>query len=195
MEHVVLLDDSGFACGTAEKRTVHHEATPLHLAYSCYIFDSAGRLYVTRRSSTKATWPGIWTNSCCGHPAPGEALTHAVRRRVREELSVTLTDLKLILPDFRYRAVMGNGIVENEICPVFSATTSQVPQPDPAETDSIRTFEWTDFVQSVKRGTFVVSPWCRDQVSALATLDANPDNWRPASVDLLPPAAIWCDAC
>jgi isopentenyl-diphosphate delta-isomerase len=114
---------------------------------------------------------------------------------VLEELGITLDDVRLVLPAFRYRAVMNNGIVENELCPVFSATTSQVPQPDPAETDAISLVEWRQFAQRVAQGSFVVSPWCREQVSELVKVGSNPADWPAASPRLLPPAATWCDNC
>ena len=87
-ELVVLLDEQGEAIGTTPKRGVHHADTPLHLAFSCYLFDDTGRLLMTRRALHKPTWPGAWTNSVCGHPAPGEPIEDAVRRRVLDEVGV-----------------------------------------------------------------------------------------------------------
>ena len=100
-EEVVLLDETGSAIGTAAKSEVHHDRTPLHLAFSCYVLDEQGRLLVTQRAAHKLTFGGVWTNSACGHPAPGEPIADAVRRRVQQELGLSLDDLRLVLPGFR----------------------------------------------------------------------------------------------
>ena len=184
-EQVVLLDESGHAVGVADKATVHHRDTPLHLAFSCYVRSGDGAVLVTRRATHKPTWPGAWTNSVCGHPAPGEPVETAVRRRALSELGIRLDDVRLALPAFRYRAVMPDGTVENEMCPVFVATTTDEVRADPDEVDSCVWVDWREFRDSVLTGTREVSPWCVEQLQALPE-----DPWTaPSPSDDLPPAA------
>jgi isopentenyl-diphosphate Delta-isomerase len=188
MESVVLLDEAGHARGACEKVAAHGAHTPLHLAFSCYVFNTSGQFLLTRRADTKLVFPGVWTNSCCGHPAPGELLPDAVERRVRQELGITLGRVILLLPRFRYRAEM-NGVVENELCPVYAGFSDDVLVPDPAEVADAKWTEWPDFSQRVRSGELQVSPWCAMQVAELATLGAEPLRWAAASPRDLPPAA------
>lgn len=165
-ETVVLVADDGTPVGTAPKATVHSERTPLHLAFSCHVFDDRGRVLVTRRALAKKTWPGVWTNSFCGHPAPEEPLEDALVRRAERELGLTLTDVRLSLPDFRYRAVDASGVVENEICPVFTARA--VGQPAPAA-DEVAEWAWVEpegLRSAVAATPFAFSPWLGWQLAA-----------------------------
>jgi isopentenyl-diphosphate delta-isomerase len=155
----VLVDEAGSPLGVAEKATVHGTDTPLHLAFSCHVLDRAGRVLVTRRALGKLTWPGVWTNAFCGHPAPGEATPDAVRRRALRELGLELGALDVVLPDFRYRAVDASGIVENEFCPVFRAVVDGDPAP---AADEVAEWAWVGFDAlraSVAATPFAFSPW------------------------------------
>lgn len=122
-------------------------------------------MLITRRALHKRTFPGVWTNSCCGHPAPGEAIEDAVHRRVRQELGLGVRDLKLLLPDFRYTAEM-DGVVENEMCPVFVGVADGTLRADPEEVEEAVWEPWDAFRAEVLDGR-EVSSWCREQVSSL----------------------------
>ena len=188
-EVVILVDEAGHALGTTPKATVHHQETPLHLAFSCYVLDPDGRLLVTRRALHKPTWPGVWTNTVCGHPAPGERLADAVRRRAVQELGMVLDEVQLTLPAFRYEATMANGVRENELCPVFTAVSSSTVRPDAAEVEEATWVRWAEFRDSVLAGERDVSPWCVEQVAELAAQELPDGGFRAAGEELLPPAA------
>ena len=185
-DRVVLVDEQGRALGAASKSAVHHDDTPLHLGFSCYLFDSRGRLLVTTRARSKPSFPGVLTNSVCGHPRPGQDLMSAVRGRVRRELGLEVRDLRLVLADFRYRASM-DGLVENELCPVLVGWTDGAGlAPDPTEVDATTWVSWEGFGADVAAGRLPVSPWCAEQVPLLRALGPDPGAWPPASRDLLP---------
>ncbi len=158
-ELVTLVADDGTPIGTADKSVIHDGDTPLHLAFSCHVFSPDGRVLVTRRALDKRTFPGIWTNAFCGHPAPGEEMRDAVRRRGARELGIEIGALTPALPDFRYRAVDASGVVENEICPVFSTVVDRDPVPAP---DEVAEWAWVapaELRAAVEATPFAFSPW------------------------------------
>jgi isopentenyl-diphosphate delta-isomerase len=154
MDEVTLLAEDGSAIGTLPKSQVHTHDTPLHLAFSCYVLDRDGRLLVTRRALSKRTWPGVWTNSFCGHPRPHEDMADAVRRHGQHELGIRVDELRLAVPDYRYRAVDASGIVENEICPVHIAVIDGAPLANPAE---VAEWTWIDADDLMRRVTTEVA--------------------------------------
>lgn len=167
MDEVILLSEDGDAIGVFSKDEVHTTHTPLHLAFSCHVLDENGRILVTRRALSKRTWPGVWTNSFCGHPRPGESMTDAVHRRAQDELGLTVTDVTMVLADYRYRAVDASGIVENEICPVHVARIDGGLVPDP---DEVSEWAWVDpaeFADAVAAAPFAFSPWLVEQLPQL----------------------------
>ncbi|MDL5350601.1 isopentenyl-diphosphate Delta-isomerase [Microbacterium sp. zg-YB36] len=180
-ELVVLLDDDGREIGTAAKSSVHGTDTALHLAFSCHVLNPAGELLVTRRAVTKKTWPGVWSNSFCGHPRPAEPLLSAVRRRAEYELGLTLTDIELSLPLFRYRAVDASGIVEHELCPVYTARTSAEPVLNPNEVAEARWVDPLALTRSLEATPWAFSPWLVLQARQLHVFDSLTASGRGAT--------------
>ncbi|QGU05210.1 isopentenyl-diphosphate Delta-isomerase [Corynebacterium comes] len=177
VELVVLADERGQAIGTAPKATVHTRDTPLHFAFSCYLLDDDGRLLLTRRALSKKTWPGVWTNSFCGHPGPGESREEAIVRRSVEELGFAegaVGDIVTVLPEFRYRAVDSSGIVENEFCPVFVARLKSGEQADPVveEIDSLAWADPASVIAAVDAAPFAFSPWLVEELADQRLRDA-----------------------
>ena len=166
-ERVVLLSDDGQPIGTADKLAVHTTSTALHLAFSCHVYNADGQVLVTRRALSKLTWPGVWTNSFCGHPGPDESMDAAIERRAGLELGIAVSSLELVLPDFRYRATDASGIVENEVCPVYRAVTTDAVVANPAE---VAEFAWVDpqaLSAAVSAAPFAFSPWLGWQLAQL----------------------------
>ena len=168
---VELVDHAGRVIGHAARATVHHRETPRHRAFSVYLSDADGRVLLTRRALTKVTWPGVWSNSCCGHPRPGETDVAAIQRRVREELGVDVINIEVLLPDFGYSATDPRGLVENERCPVYRAAIVDpaILRPDPDEVMDYQWLSWPDLITTVERTPGLLSPWAVAQVQTLAT--------------------------
>ena len=158
-DEVVLLDESGSPVGRAPKSAAHGPDTALHLAFSCHVVNALGEVLVTRRSLSKQAWPGVWSNSFCGHPRPAEPLAAAVRRRAEFELGIQLTEVELALPLFRYRATDANGTVENEVCPVYIAVTADEPDPNPREVAEHAWVAPHDVGRAVAAAPWAFSPW------------------------------------
>ncbi|MFI9812505.1 NUDIX domain-containing protein [Saccharothrix variisporea] len=132
-------------------------------AFSCYVFTPGGRLLLTMRGHAKRTWPGVWTNTCHGHPVPGEPAADAVVRTLRAELGLVSVTPDLVLWD------SGS--------PVYRVVTDARPTPDPLEVGDFEWVDWADFVYAVRTNEVSVSPWCRQQVAELAALGDDPTQW------------------
>jgi geranylgeranyl diphosphate synthase type I len=170
---VDLVDEAGRVIGQAARASVHSSNTPRHRAFSVYLTDDAGRVLLTRRALSKITWPGVWSNSCCGHPRPGESDVAAIHRRVYEELGVEVANVDAVLPDFSYTATDPHGLVENESCPVYCASIvdAAVLRPDPEEVMDYQWLTWPDLVATVERAPGLLSPWAVAQVEGLSSAD------------------------
>lgn len=168
-EYIVLLDDNANPIGIAPKLASHHANTPLHLAFSVYIFNEKGEVLVTQRALSKKVWPGVWTNSCCGHPMPDESFEAAIQRRVSYELGMRVKNLRCVLPDYRYKTPPFKGVIEHEVCPVYFATTTSPVKPNHAEVENFKWLSWEEFLsQTHDEAGEQWSWWCKDQLTQIS---------------------------
>lgn len=165
-ELVVLVNGKDEVLGTAPKATVHAGDTPLHRAFSVFLFRRNGDLLLQQRARSKKTWPLVWSNSCCGHPGPDEDVVTAARRRLKDELGISTADVVMMLPGYRYRAEK-DGIVENELCPVMAARSDDPVVPNPDEVETIEWAPWNEFVARTVQDPSRYSPWCNEETALL----------------------------
>ncbi len=164
-ELVVLVDEQNNILGTMPKSEVHGAETPLHRAFSVFIFNADKKLLLQQRSHTKKTWPLAWSNSCCGHPGLDEPNTDAVKRRVKDELGMNISWVEEASP-YRYQFTK-DGVMENEICPIHIGYTENEPVINPDEVEAVEWISWTDFLEEIKNNTDKYSPWCVEEAMIL----------------------------
>lgn len=164
-EVVVLVNEQNHELGTAPKATVHTTDTPLHRGFSLFLFNKEGKLLLTQRSKAKKAFPGVWTNTVCGHPAPHERVTEAAVRRLQQELGLTIPLAEVQeVAQYRYRFADANGIVENEICPVMVAKSAVGdPHPVPGEVENWKWVTWQSFLDDIHTSPQYFSPWCIEE--------------------------------
>lgn len=116
--------------GTMDKMAVHRTGT-MHRAFSIFVFNTQGELLMQQRALDKYHSGGLWTNSCCGHPRPGETNLDAGKRRLKEEMGLDCELEEMFV--FTYRHEFDNGLIEFEFDHVLIGFTDELPTPDPAE--------------------------------------------------------------
>lgn len=165
-DYVVLVNAQNKSLGTMEKLAAHNSNTPLHRAFSLFLFNTQGEFLLQQRALHKKTWPGVWTNSVCGHPKLYERPVAAARRRLAYELGIHDAEISMALPDYRYRAEK-DGIVENEICPVMIGYTAEKPKTNPDEVEAIKWIAWKDWLKEITNSPEEYSPWCVEETQLL----------------------------
>lgn len=125
MEYVVLVNDEGQEIGVMEKLEAHEKGC-LHRAFSIFLFNTKGEMLLQQRASSKYHSPNLWTNTCCSHPRPNEAIDVAAVRRLFEEMGMTC-QLNYAF-HFIYKAELDQGLTEHELDHVFIGTTDSEPK-------------------------------------------------------------------
>jgi len=134
-ENVVLVDSDDRVLGEMEKLLAHRTGR-LHRALSVFVFNSRGELLLQRRSPEKYHSGGLWTNTCCSHPRPGEDVSDAAVRRLREEMGMECPLEHRFA--FVYRSELDRGLIEHEFDHVFVGHSDDAPEPDPSEVSDWR---------------------------------------------------------
>jgi len=136
MQEVILVDEHDNEIGRMEKIEAHQKAL-LHRAFSVFIFNNKGEMLLQRRALHKYHSPGLWTNTCCSHPSPGESTLEAASRRLQEEMgfSCKLTETEA----FTYKAAFDNGLTEYEFDHLFSGTFNGTFNINP---DEVEEYKW-----------------------------------------------------
>jgi len=134
-ERLILVDEDDVALSSAGKLDAHRTGD-LHRAFSIFLFRANGDLLIQRRAACKYHSPGLWANTCCGHPRPDEDTLLAGRRRLGEELGIDCA----LQPGFqtRYRAELGNGLVENELVHILFAVSDAPARCHPDEASDVK---------------------------------------------------------
>ena len=132
---VILVNDNDQQTGTMEKLEAHRKGL-LHRAFSVFIFNDKGEMLLQQRALDKYHSGGLWTNSCCSHPMPGEAVDAAAHRRLYEEMGFNC-ELQALFR-FTYRTEFDNGLIEHEYDHVFTGIYNGNINPDPAEVNAYR---------------------------------------------------------
>lgn len=161
-EQVILVDQNDNAIGTTEK-LIAHQQNLLHRAFSIFIFRDSPQheLLLQQRALGKYHSPGLWTNTCCSHPQPGEAIVEAGKRRLQQELnfSTELTNLGW----FHYNAHFPNGLSENENDHVLVGTVSadMIIKPNPDEIHALRWVTAEELQQEITANPELFTPWLK----------------------------------
>ncbi len=134
-EYVILVNTKDEQVGIEEKLRAHQRGV-LHRAFSVFVVNSNGSILLQRRAATKYHSAGLWTNTACGHPRPGEEIAAAAARRLREEMGVAC-DLREVSA-FTYRTAVSQELTEHEFDHVLIGEWSGSPAPNPDEVEDWR---------------------------------------------------------
>lgn len=160
-EPLILVDERNCAIGTAGKMDVHR-AGLLHRAFSIFIVDARGQILLQQRNPRKYHSGGLWANSCCGHPRPGERTLASARRRLREELGIAQP---LTFGFFaRYEAALDHGLRENEFVYVYFGRLQSQPQPNPAEVAELESVDVATLAKRITRQPNTFTYWLRHYI-------------------------------
>jgi len=152
------VDENDNPLGKHEKFSAHQRGL-LHRAFSVFIFNTKGELLLQQRANEKYHSGGLWSNTCCSHPAFGEDIKEAIKRRLPEEMGIRC-ETKFAF-SFVYRAEFENGLIEHEYDHVYFGLSDQKPIPDNSEVKNFRYINLDDLKIAIMENPSIYSEWLR----------------------------------
>lgn len=155
-EHVILVDEQDNEVGLMEKLEAHQKGL-LHRAFSVLLFNSKGELLLQKRAMCKYHSGGLWSNTCCSHPMPGENIQHATTRKLKQEMGINL--IPQFAYKFVYKAYLDHNLTEYELDHVFTATFEGIPQANPDEVEDWRFVDITTLKKEMADKPSAFTAW------------------------------------
>jgi len=165
MEKVILVDENDKQIGTEEKIKAHENGGKLHRAFSIFVFNSDGSLLLQQRAPSKYHFGSLWSNTCCGHPRPGEKIKDAAHRRLDEEFGFD-TELKEN-SSLVYNADFTNGLTEREFDHSFVGIFDGDPRPNPEEIGDYKWISVDDLEKDIEKNPDKYTPWFKMFISKI----------------------------
>lgn len=157
-EKVILVDTRDNEVGEMEKMEAHLKGE-LHRAISVIVYNDQKEMLLQQRAFTKYHTPGLWSNTCCSHPRPGEGVEQAANRRLLEEMGFQCQLVKAF--DFVYKASFPNGLIEHEFDHVFFGKFNLEPFINPEEAHAYRWIGMDELMQEMKNSPDEFTIWFR----------------------------------
>ena len=132
---LILVDELDNEKGVRTKSEAHISGA-LHRAVSVFIVNHEGKWLLQQRALSKYHSAGLWTNTCCSHPFPGESVQKAATRRLMEEMGIQTEITPLF--SFTYKEILENGLTEHEFDHVFLGYYDSLPLINPDEVMNYR---------------------------------------------------------
>ena len=157
-QNVILVDEHNREVGLMEKMEAHHKGL-LHRAFSVFVFNENGELLLQRRAFGKYHSEGLWTNTCCSHPFPGESILEAGKRRLFEEMGFTC-ELSVVFA-FIYKAELENGLIEHELDHVLVGFSEETPHLNLEEVSAFKWMSVDEIKADMKENPLQYTAWFR----------------------------------
>nr|ABV08818.1 isopentenyl pyrophosphate isomerase [Salvia miltiorrhiza] len=183
-DECILVDENDHVVGHESKYNCHlmekiEALNLLHGAFSVFLFNSKYELLLQQRSTTKVTFPLVWTNTCCSHPLYRDSelieenalgVRNAAQRKLLDELGIPAEDVPVdqFVPLGRmlYKAPSDGKWGEHELDYLLFIVRDVSVHPNPDEVHDVKYVNREELKELLRKadageGGLKLSPWFR----------------------------------